>query len=87
MASEGYDVRLVMDASGNYSDIVLHSSIANLTQSGVKVTNWLSVACELQEDWAREREAKGLLEIYQQHLPQWGLLEITQSAWKMNKNQ
>ena len=87
MAAEGYDVRLVMDASGNYSEMVLHASIANLTQSGVKVSNWLSVACELQEDWAREREAKGLLEIYQQHLPQWGMLEITQTTWQAMQNQ
>lgn len=87
MASEGYDVRLVIDASGNYSNIVLHSSIANLTQHGVKVTNWLSVACELQQDWAIEHTAKGLLAIYKQHLPQWGMLEITQSTWKSIQNQ
>ncbi|MBM0745205.1 isochorismatase family protein (plasmid) [Phormidium sp. CLA17] len=87
MAAEGYDVRLVMDASGNYSEMVLHASIANLTQAGVKVSNWLSVACELQQDWAIERTAKGLLEIYQQHLPQWGMLEITQNTWKSMQNQ
>ncbi len=87
LASEGYDVRLVIDACGNYSNMVLHASIANLTQAGVKVTNWLSVACELQQDWAREREAKGLLEIYQQHLPQWGMLELTQNTWRGLTNQ
>ncbi len=82
LASEGYDVRLAIDACGNYSNMVLHASIANLTQAGVKVTNGISVACELQQDWANEREAKALLEIYEQHLPQWGMLELTQNTWK-----
>lgn len=79
MAGEGYDVRLVMDASGNHSEMVLHTAIANLTQMGVKVTNWLSVACELLQDWQSE-PAAGLLEIYKEHLPQWSMLEITQKA-------
>lgn len=75
MASAGYDVRLVMDASGNYSPMVLHAAIANLTQHGVKVTNWLSVACELLQDWADEEKAAGLTKIYAEHLPQWGMLQ------------
>jgi len=65
MVDAGYDVRLVMNASGNYFEMFLHASIANLTQAGVIVSNWLSIACELQQDWAIERTAKGLPEIYQ----------------------
>lgn len=80
MASDGYDVRLVMDASGNYSDMVLHASIANLTQYGVKVSNWLSVACELLHDWADKEHADKLLAIYREHLPQWSMLQLTQQA-------
>jgi hypothetical protein len=56
---EGFDVRLVMDASGNDSPTVLQCSIANLTQHGVKVVGWIAAACELQGDWAREDTAKG----------------------------
>lgn len=81
MAGEGYDVRLVMDASGNYSNVVMHGSIANLTQHGVKITNWLSVACELLQDWADKPKAEGLLEIYREHLPQWSMLSITQQTF------
>lgn len=80
MVGEGYDVRLVMDASGNASEMVLQGSIANLTQHGVKVTNWLSVACELLQDWANEEKAKQLQAIYAEHLPQWGMLGLTQQA-------
>ena len=86
MAGEGYDMRLVMDASGNASPMVMHASIANLTQHGVKVTNWLSVACELLQDWADQDKAAELLAIYREHLPQWSMLQITQDTWKALPN-
>lgn len=82
MAALGYDVRLVMDASGNDTPMVLPGSVANLTQHGVKVTNWLSIACELLQDWADEDKAKQLQAIYADHLPQWGMLALTQEAWQ-----
>jgi nicotinamidase-related amidase len=82
MAGEGFDVRLVMDASGNDSPTVLQCSIANLTQHGVKVVGWIAAACELQGDWAREDTAKGLLEIYRQHNRPWAFLESIQEAYK-----
>jgi nicotinamidase-related amidase len=80
MAAEGYDVRLCMDASGNLSEIVMHATIANLIHHGVKPTNWLSVACELLADWAQPEKAKALLEIYAEHLPQWGMLDMIESG-------
>jgi len=86
MAGEGYDMRLVMDASGNASPMVMHASIANLTQHGVKVTNWLSVACELLQDWADQDKAAQLLAIYREHLPQWSMLQVTQDTWKALPN-
>jgi nicotinamidase-related amidase len=86
MAGEGYDVRLVMDASGNYSDMVMQGSIANLTQHGVKVSNWLSIACELLHDWADKPKADGLLEIYREHLPQWSMLSIQHQAFLAQQN-
>lgn len=84
MAGLGYDVRLVMDASGNYSNMVLYAAIANLTQHGVKVTNWLSVACELLQDWADAPKAQALLEIYQEHLPQWSMLAQSHEAFRQH---
>jgi nicotinamidase-related amidase len=81
MAAEGYDVRLIIDASGNYSEMAMHGAIANLTQHGVKVSNWLSIACELLQDWADEEKAAKLLAIYREHLPQWAMLQITQEGW------
>lgn len=87
MAALGYDVRLVMDASGNDTAMVLPGSVANLTQHGVKVTNWLSIACELLQDWADEEKAAQLQAIYAEHLPQWAMLSITQETWKAQGQQ
>ena len=74
-AAAGYDVRLVMDASGNLNPMVLQTTIASLTQAGVVCTNWLSVIAELLGDWTNP-EAEGVLDIYRNHLPNWSMLNI-----------
>jgi len=81
MAAEGFDARLVLDASGTDSPMVLQATIANLTQHGVHVQGWINTACELQADWANEETAKGLLEIYQAHNPAWGFLSLIQKSY------
>lgn len=65
--------------------MVMHAAIANLTQHGVKVTVWLSVACEFLEDWANGEKATGLLDIYRELLPQWSMLETTHSGWSQEQ--
>jgi nicotinamidase-related amidase len=82
MAAEGYDVRLVTDASGTDSSVVLHSTIANLTQHGVKVCGWIAVAMELLGDWARPEMAEDSLAIYRDHNPSWGFLETIQTGFR-----
>ena len=81
MAAEGYDVRLVIDASGTDSPMVLQATIANLTQRGVHVQGWIHAACELQGDWALQDTAKGLVEIYDQHNPPWSFLTLIQKSY------
>ena len=63
MAADGYDVRLIMDASGSDSTIIQHCAIADLTYHGVMVQGWIAIACELNADWANKPMADGLLEI------------------------
>ena len=82
MVDEGYDVRLIIDASGNTSPMVLQAAIANLTQHGVKIMGWVALAMELLGDWAREEQARGSLEIYNDHLSTWGFLETIQAGWR-----
>ena len=82
MAAEGYDVHLVVEASGNTSDITLITTTASLTQHGVTCANWVEVACQLLADWADETKAKALGEIYRDHLPGWSMLALIQEGAK-----
>lgn len=75
----GYEVSLVMDASGNLNPMVLQTTIANLTQAGVICTNWLSVAAQLLGDWTNP-QAQGILDIYREHLPNWSMFNIIDQA-------
>lgn len=79
---EGFDVHGVIDASGAVSKHEKDAAISVLTQAGVKVRNWWSVAAELQADWRRD-EAKGwpMAMIFREHLPSWGYLLDTSSAY------
>src|SRR5664280_3487007 len=79
---EGYDVYAVIDASGAVSVLEHEATIATLAQAGVKVRNWWSVGAELQADW-RIDEAKGwpYAMIFREHLPSWGHLLDTATAY------
>ncbi|MBV9308776.1 MAG: isochorismatase family protein [Acidobacteriaceae bacterium] len=78
-AAAGYYSYLVMDASGNLDTISMQCSLANLTQAGVKVTNWLTIATELLADW-QNPQAQGILDIYREHLPNWSMLSVIEEA-------
>lgn len=83
MVADGYDVWSCIDCSGNVSEITRMTAVANLTQAGVRCSNWVDVACQLLEDWAAdEKKSARLLEIYADHLPQWGMLGIIDDARK-----
>ncbi len=47
----GYDVYAVADASGTWDALSEQTSLLRLSQAGVKVCNWVSVAAELLRDW------------------------------------
>ncbi len=49
----GYDVYAVIDASGTWGAQAELASITRMTQAGVKMTNWVSVAVELLRDWSQ----------------------------------
>lgn len=67
------DVHAVIDASGAVSILERETTVATLSQVGVKVRNWWSVGAELQADW-RIDEVKGwpYAMIFREHLPKLG---------------
>ena len=68
----GYDVFVVVDASGTFNTAVRHSAWERMTQNGVQLVNWFSVACELHRDWRNDME--GLANLLAQYLPAYGNL-------------
>jgi nicotinamidase-related amidase len=62
----GYEVYVVVDASGTDSRLVEDAALMRLAQAGAVMTSWVSLASELMDDWQHPTgPAVGAL--YQQH--------------------
>ncbi len=55
--SERYEVYPVVDAIAGTSVEAHRAGLERVTQAGGKPTSWVSLACELQRDWARQETA------------------------------
>lgn len=66
----GYEVYVLPDVSGTDSLLVEQSAIARLTQAGAVMTNWVSLASELMDDWENP-EGREIGELYQKY-SKWG---------------
>jgi nicotinamidase-related amidase len=64
---EGYQVFVVVDASGTFNATVRDAAVQRMVQAGAVPTNWFAVACELQRDWRNKGE--GLATLLSDHLP------------------
>jgi nicotinamidase-related amidase len=60
---EGYDVYPVVDAIGGTSVDAHRAGLERVVQAGAKPIGWVSLAAELQRDWARDQTAEGVVEI------------------------
>lgn len=58
---EGYDVFVVVDASGTFNQAVRDAALMRVTYAGAQLMNWFSVACELHRDWRNDIEGLGTL--------------------------
>lgn len=65
--SEGYEVYIVADASGDYDGHAHHFAIQRLVQAGAVPVTWLAVLLEWQADWARTETAGGVNAILREH--------------------
>ncbi|GAB4536997.1 MAG: isochorismate family cysteine hydrolase YcaC [Pleurocapsa sp.] len=66
----GYEVYIVIDASGTDSKLVEDAAIARMIQAGAVITNWGCIASELMGDW-QSSEGEKIGALYQEH-SQWG---------------
>lgn len=74
----GYDVFVVTDASGTFNPSVRSAAWDRMSQAGVQLMNWFSVAGELHRDWRNDIEGFG--GILANHLPHYSNLIQSRDA-------
>ena len=60
---EGYEVYPVVDAIAGTSVEAHRAGLERVIQAGAKPISWVSLACELQRDWARTETVPAIREI------------------------
>jgi nicotinamidase-related amidase len=60
---EGYEVYPVVDAIGGTSLEAHRAGLERVVQAGAQPISWVSLACELQRDWARLQTVPAIVEI------------------------
>ena len=60
---EGYEVYPVVDAIGGTSVEAHRAGLERVIQAGARPISWVSLACELQRDWARLETVPAIVEI------------------------
>ena len=60
---EGYEVYPVVDAIGGTSPEAHRAGLKRVMQVGGQPISWVSLACELQRDWARQDTVAAIVEI------------------------
>jgi nicotinamidase-related amidase len=60
---EGYEVYPVVDAIGGTSPEAHRAGLDRVIQAGAQPITWVSLACELQRDWARQDTVAEIIDI------------------------
>src|SRR2546423_4301726 len=60
---EGYEVYPVVDAIGGTSLEAHRAGLERVVEAGAQPISWVSLACELQRDWARVETVSAMVEI------------------------
>ncbi|WP_350284762.1 isochorismatase family protein [uncultured Croceitalea sp.] len=66
----GYQVYVVVDASGSDQKLVEHAAMLRMTQAGATMVSWGTLASELMGDW-KTPEGQAIGKLYQEHSA-WG---------------
>ena len=63
LLEEGYEVYPVADAIGGTSPDAHRAGLERVMQAGAQPISWVSLACELQRDWARTDTVPAIVDI------------------------
>lgn len=64
---EGYEVYIVVDASGGSSKEAHDAAVQRMVQAGAQPVSWMQLLYEYQRDWAREETYQSVIDIAQKH--------------------
>jgi nicotinamidase-related amidase len=64
----GYEVYVVVDASGSQSAEVQHAATLRMSQAGAIIGTWFAISCELLSDW-RNPAGPGSAQLFVEHMP------------------
>jgi nicotinamidase-related amidase len=81
--AEGYDVFVVTDASGTFSELTRDAAWQRMSNAGAQLVNWFGVAAELHRDWRNDIEGLGTL--LSNHLPDYRNLMNSYTTLKAAK--
>ena len=68
MLEAGYDVYVVVDASGTTNALVQQAAMMRMADAGAEMGNWFAFACEMLSDW-RNEEGAGSAVLFRDHMP------------------
>ena len=71
--SEGYDVYVLTDVSGDINRETHERAVQRLVQAGATPITWVALMLEWQKDWARKDTAGLVIEIAKKYGGAWGL--------------
>jgi len=64
----GYDVYVVVDASGSMNPDVQDAALVRMASAGATIGTWFAIACELLSDWRRPT-GPGSAQLFIEHMP------------------
>lgn len=68
MLEAGYEVYVVVDASGTTNPLVQQAALMRMAAAGAEMGNWFAFACEMLNDW-RNPEGAGSAGLFKEHMP------------------
>ncbi|MEM8952878.1 MAG: isochorismatase family protein [Verrucomicrobiota bacterium] len=85
MLEAGYDVYVVVDASGTTNPLVQQAALMRMTDAGAEMGNWFAFACEMLSDW-RNAEGAGSATLFAEHMPGYAEAMASHAAFTEDKS-
>jgi nicotinamidase-related amidase len=64
----GYEVYVVVDASGSMNEAVQDASLMRMAEAGATIGTWFAISCELLSDWRRPA-GEATAQLFIDHMP------------------